>query len=507
MRFRNVFLSALVFISGGAVLAVEILGTRLLGPFYGVSLFLWSALITVTLLALSVGYAVGGRIADRGPKLDRLCLLLVGAGAWLLVLPSLRNPVLQIAEPFGMRFAVLVASLLLFGPPLTLLGMVSPYAIRLRASSLGEVGRTAGDLYALSTVGSVLAAVLTGFLLIPYMGVRRLTFLVGLVLLAVALIGLLSVRRRGASGAVAGLLLAGVLLSAGSGSERPDPELGILSIEHSPYAEIRVVDHQDTRYMLIDGGTHTIVDASTLESYFPYVHVVDMLNNVMAEPGELLLVGLGGGSVARLFARQEWSVDAVEIDPVVTRIAQRDFGLEPSDARVFHDDGRHYLMETDKLYDAIVLDAFGSSSIPFHLITREAFELTASRLAPEGVLAINIECIGWDDMLVGSLTATLREVFPHVLALPIAEPPDALGNLVLYASWEELDLAHEMPPTRDRFSTTYHKNHAWNNRFEPDTTGAQVLTDDLNPVDIWAERINREARIGLHGYFDYGLSW
>lgn len=504
---RNFYLTVLVFVSGAAVLAVELLGTRVLGPFYGVSLFLWSALITVTLLALSVGYAIGGRLADRGPTLARLCLVLVGAGGWVLALPWLRDPVLSISEPLGLRVAVLVASLLLFAPPLTLLGMVAPYAIRLRATSLDEVGRTAGNLYALSTVGSVLAALLTGFVLIPYVGVGKLLFGVGALLVLLGLVGLLAARRA-AVGVGATLALAPVaFFGLGAADARPDPARGLLSIEHSPYAEIRVVERDGTRYMLIDGGTHTIVDASTFESVFSYVHVVDLLNHVIAEPGRLLLVGLGGGSVAKLFSRQGWEVQAVEIDPVVTRVARRDFALSEAEARVHHADGRGFLESHEQSYDAIVLDAFGSSSIPFHLVTREAFALVAERLAPDGVLAINVECIGWDDVLVRSLAATLREEFAHVLALPIAEPPDQLGNLILLASQREFGLATEIPATPDRFSTVYDKNHAWDNRFEPEAQGAPVLTDDLNPVDIWSDRINLAARRDLHGRFGGGLGW
>ncbi|HVS19678.1 MAG TPA: fused MFS/spermidine synthase, partial [Planctomycetota bacterium] len=202
-----------------------------------------------------------------------------------------------------------------------------------------------------------------------------------------------------------------------------------------------------------------------------------------------------------------WRVEAVEIDPVVTEIARRDFGLREAEARVHHADGRRFLVANEKRYDAIVLDAFGSSSIPFHLATREAFALVASRLAPDGVLAINVEAVGWDDVLVRSFAATLRESFAHVLALPIAEPPDRLGNVVLFASQRELALESEIPATHDRFSFAYFKNHAWDNRFVPEAEGAPVLTDDLNPVDLWSDRINHVARGGLHAYFDRGLSW
>jgi spermidine synthase len=504
---KNLYLTVLVFVAGAAVLAVELLGTRVLGPFYGVSLYLWTAQITVALLALSVGYAVGGRWADRGPRMERLCQVLLGAGAWLLVLPWLRDPVLRLSEPLGLRAAVLVASLLLFAPPLTLLGMVGPYAIRLRASSLEEVGRTAGNLYALSTIGSVLAALLTGFVLVPYVGVGKLIFGVGALLVALGLLGLLSARRAASSVGAALALAPVAFFGFGASHELPDPERGLLSIEHSPYAEIRVVERDGIRTMLIDGGSHTIVDASSLESLFPYVHVVDLLNFVIADPGRMLLVGLGGGSLARLFARQGWEVEAVEIDPVVTHVARRDFGLTEAEARVHHADGRGYFLKDERQYDAIVLDAFGSSSIPFHLVTREAFALVARRLAPGGVLAINVECVGWNDVLVRSLAATLRQEYAHVLALPIAEPPDRLGNLILMASQRQITLATALPPTHDRFTSVYDQNHAWDNRFEPPVEGAIVLTDDLNPVDLWSDRINLAARRELHETFGVGLGW
>jgi hypothetical protein len=173
MKHKYLYLT--VSVSGASVLAVEILGTRILGPFYGVSLFLWSALITVTLAALSAGYVLGGRWADKGATYARLSSLLAGAGAWLLLVPWIRSPLLSIAEPFGLRLAALVAALVLFFVPLMLLGMVSPYAIKLRASSLEEIGRSAGNLYAISTAASVAAALVTGFFLIPNVGVYRLT--------------------------------------------------------------------------------------------------------------------------------------------------------------------------------------------------------------------------------------------------------------------------------------------------------------------------------------------
>ncbi len=507
MKIRYVYIC--VSVSGASVLAVEILGTRILGPFYGVSLYLWSALITVTLAALSVGYALGGRWADRGATVSRFGALLAGAGVWLLLVPWMQHPVLVIAEPLGLRLAVLAAALLLFFPPLMLLGMVSPYAIKLRTLSLDEVGRSAGNLYAISTVASVAAALLTGFFLVPHVGVTKLTTAIGVILLATSINGIAQ-RHRVAmkAAATAALLLAGAAAVAVQPGESAVPEKGLISIEQSPYGELRVVDHRDSRYLLIDGGIHTEIDTKTGEAFSAYVDVIDLVKLFFDEPGKCLLVGLGGGSIVKRFSRDGWTVDAVEIDPAVTELAYRFFGLDSTEAEVIHMDGRRFLGTTGRMYDLVILDAFGSSSIPFHLVTSEAFDLAASRLTPSGFLVLNTIALGWEDVLVRSLAATLKTRFPHTRALPIAEPPTEVGNVILLASDRPIELPHELPPPEDRLSVEYNRVHAWDNRFEPDTRGAPVLTDDRNPVDLWAETIHLTVRKKLSEHFGWeGVYW
>ena len=492
-----------VIVSGASVLAIELLGTRIIAPFYGASLYLWSALISVTLAALSVGYAIGGRWADRGPKLSRFALVIGMAGLWIAVIPWLRLPVLAFSETAGLRAAVLITATILFFPPLALLGIVSPYAIRLKASSLDEVGRTAGNLYALSTVASVAAAIATGFFLIPNVGVSRLVFLIGFILVATAILGFAIQRqRKSAPAALLLLAAAGILVYRVAPAETADPDNGLMAVEQSAYGEIRVVDLEDTRYMLIDGGMHTGIDPQTWQTRFQYVNVLDIAKGFFDRPGKMLLIGLGGGSVVKSFYGSGWHVDAVEIDPAVTKTARAYFGLLPDEAEVYEMDARQFLLTHEKNYDLIVMDAFGSSSIPFHLVTAEAFGLIRSHLVPGGILAMNVEAVGWRDMIVRSLAATAHQQFDHVTVLPIAEPPDQLGNLVLMASSRALDLKLEPPVPMDRFSAEYDRAHAWDNRFEVDTVGIPVLTDELNPIDTWSERVNLVARRELHEFFD-----
>lgn len=505
----NFYIYLAVIVSGASVLAIEILGTRIIAPFYGSSLYLWSALISVTLAALSLGYAIGGRWADRGTRLGRFCAILGLAGLWIALIPWLRGPVFGMVEPMELRVAVLIAAIVLFFPPLALLGMVSPYAIRMKASSLDVVGRTAGNLYAVSTVASVFAAVATGFFLIPNMGVFRLTFLVGVLLIATALAGFIG-RQKGIGALITLLMLTGAVTFAFrvAPTQTPDPKNGVIAIEHSAYAEIRVVDQDDVRYMLIDGSTHTAADTSSWDSRFAYVNVMDIAKQFFDQPGDLLLVGLGGASVVKSFARAGWHIDAVEIDPVVTRMARKYFGLLDTEAKVYDMDGRQFLITSDKIYDLVIMDAYGSSSIPFHLVTEEAFGLVKSHLKPNGVLAANVETLGWLGATVKSMAATLNRQFSHVTVFPIAEPPDQFGNLVLMASDRELTLKQELPRPMDRFSPEYDRAHAWDNRFVVDTKGVAALTDDLNPIDIWSERVNLASRKQLHTFIDKrGIAW
>lgn len=220
------------------------------------------------------------------------------------------------------------------------------------------------------------------------------------------------------------------------------------------------------------------------------------------------MIGLGGGSVVRSYVKEGWKIDAVEIDPAVTNIARQYFGVMSDDATISEMDGRRFLATSDKKYDLIVLDAFGSSYIPFHLVSDEALALVSSRVADHGILAINIWAEGWKDPMAVSLAATIQRHFSFVRALPIAEPPDQLGNMILLASDHQFELKGQLPPVYYRMTPAYELNHAWDNSFVFDTAGVPIITDDLNPADLWAERVNHLSRIELHRANKKGLvSW
>ncbi len=224
----------------------------------------------------------------------------------------------------------------------------------------------------------------------------------------------------------------------------------------------------------------------------------------------MLVLGLGGGVVVQAYHQAGWKVDAVEIDPSVVHAAREYFGLRPQDAKVAIEDARHFLRESEQRWDLIVVDAFGSSSIPFHLVSEEFFALAKAHLKPHGILAMNVECREWHDPLVASVGLTLKQQFPVVWALPTQEPPNTLGNVVLLGAMDpEFQLPDErLPRPLDFINDDYEHwrvvqmNHAWANRFDPtQLPGAQILSDDRNRVDLWSDAVNRKARAELREFF------
>jgi spermidine synthase len=501
------FLYVIVAVAGASVLALEILGTRILGPAFGVNLFLWSALITVTLAALSAGYLAGGAMADRSPSFGRLSALLALSGAWIAAIPWMRPAVIAISSGWDLRAAILGSSAALFFIPLALLGAVTPYALRLTLTDVARAGRTAGRLFALSTVASVVSALLTGFWLIPNLGVFLLTTLLGTILLLTAAGGYLlrPVSVRAALLAVA-LTAAGLAAPAFSPAERARPEIGLVDVRQSPYAEIRVYDNPDGRHLLIDGGIHSRVDTSTWHSTIQYTSLMELPMGYFPRPGRMLLIGLGGGSLVRSYREAGWEVDAVEIDAEVISTARRFFNLDGAGGTIYEMDGRRYLATTQKRYDVVLLDAYGSSSIPFHLVSVEAFRMAKAVLAEGGVFAVNAISLGWRNPLVSAIAASMRASFRDVIALPMAEPPDRVGNLVLIAGDRDLEALPEPQSNFDfnpdwRFGPGYARVHGWDNRFRPDTTFRMTFTDDLNPVDALSEATMLVDRRELRDYF------
>ncbi len=496
-QFPRTFQPFLLFtagLTGALVMAVQVLGARAVAPFFGVSLFVWTALIAVTLLALAAGYMAGGRWADRSGSPALLYVLIGTAGAWLLLIPLIKAPVLESALPLGLRMGALASALVLFGPPLFLLGCVSPFVVRLAAREWSRLGRTVGLLYAVSTAGSFFGTLVTGYYVVAEWGVSRAFQGAGVLLLGLASVYFALFRSRPA---VLLLPLAALLASAISpqASETVLADGTVARVIESRdgfYGRVQVVEYRGsgghTREMVIDGLIQGGIDAVTGQSVYEYPYLLEYLA-MEARPGgrRALVIGLGPAVVPRRFAARGIETEIVDIDPAVVAAARDHFGL-PAGQRVHLADARYFLSTASAYYDYIILDVFSGDTTPGHLLTREALELVRARLAPDGVLALNlIGSLGHERRMTASVVRTLEAVFPRVQVYPLFAPEGGgPGNIIVVAGAGKPggrlpmpDEAAIHPMARAVLRETLARRFVWTGSDE-----GIVLTDDYNPIDV-----------------------
>jgi spermidine synthase len=459
--FNPILLFALVFCTGCGIMVIELLGPRILAPSFGLSLTVWTAVITVAMIAMSVGYTVGGRFADKHPTSGPMFLVIGLAAVWTGLIPVMARPVLLMTQDMSDEVGTIVCSLILFVPPILALAMVGPYIIRLLTDAIDEVGGKAGTVYAVSTVGSVLGSVATGFWLIPFVGVRMVLMVTAGILLAISAAGLLASRKTTPALILLVLCAGAIGISAKSKVDRflelQKADLRIHEEISSPYAELKIVDHvtekQKMRVMFIGLGQHTVVNDGEVDlTYAVCAHLIPALR---PEGKEACLIGLGGGALVHLLNGYGIHVDSVEIDQDVADLAEDYFGVGDTDMHAIHIvDGRRHFIQSEKTYDVIFNDAFGSGTAPFHLFTKEFLELNKARLNPGGMVVMNY--LGFTeqpyDRGIASVYRTLQDTFTHVAVMKaeqtkaetmsrfIGEDGSTFSNYLFFASEEPIEL-------------------------------------------------------------------
>ncbi|HUF00788.1 MAG TPA: fused MFS/spermidine synthase [Gaiellaceae bacterium] len=420
-RRRRLALGALVFGAGIGALATEITASRLLAPYFGSSTIVWANLIGIVLAALAFGYWLGGRLADRRPESGLLGLLVLVASLCIAVVPFVSKPFLDLTvegldeSSAGAIVGSFLAVLLLFTPPVVLLGMVSPFAIRLAVESVETAGAVAGRLYALSTAGSLVGVFLPALVLIPAIGTQR-TFLVVASLIAVSSCFLLGARYL----AVAAVVAALIALPPGA----VKAEAGLLHEETSFHQYIQVVERPDGRRLLhLNEGVavHSVWRADSVLTggvWDAFLAVPPLLGRPLER---VAILGNAAGTTARALGvyYPDAEIDGVEIDAAVSRVGRRFFDMDQSPRLRVHDvDARPFLRSTDERYDLIVVDAYHQPYVPFYLATREFFALVRERLRPGGIVALNVAAVPDDERLVRAVGGTLAAELPHVLEWP-----------------------------------------------------------------------------------------
>ena len=493
--FERRWLLTMVFASGMTTMAVEMSASRLLQPHFGDSLVVWANLIGLILIYLTVGAWLGGRWADRRPEGATLYRITASAGFLVGLVPLTAQPILRLAD-VGLRdFAasILLTSflgvVLLFAPPVVLLGCVPPFALRLTVRDVDSSGDVAGRVYALSTLGSILGTFLPVLLLIPWIGTRRTFLLLGLFLLGLSVLALWQAFHRPP---LAGLLLLALIaflaLLWPRGVLKAAP--GLLYERESAHNYIQVLrEGKEIQLKLNEGeGIHSVYNEDELrtEGAWDYFLAAPFFNSppfLAKQVGNLCLIGLAGGTVARQYtaAFGPIPIDGVELDPAIIEVGRKWFAMTEPNLRVVVQDGRYFLAHTQRRYDVVAVDAYRAPYIPFHLTTREFFALVRDHLSERGVVAVNVGRTDVDYRLVAALEATMSQVFPSVYLINVPQTFNSLLVATLQpteaANLEANLQAVRQPLLRDLLGET-----VANLRPLPSEEG-MILTDDRAPIE------------------------
>jgi spermidine synthase len=469
-------LKVIVFICGAALMALELVAARVLAPVLGNSIFVWGSVISVVMIALSVGYWAGGELADRRDASRVLSPVIAAAGLLTVLAPIVARVTLPRVAGLDPRVGSLLAAALIFYLPALLLATVSPLSVRLAASSgLDHIGRSAGGLYAISTGGSVVGTLATAFWLIPMLSLEPLVVATGFVLFGCSLAalslphlyawpavsgdgpGAASARPRRVPGHLAltaALALAGLLVGAwvlaGVAPVSAVNERGerVLYRQDSQYHRITVTEAENVRHLRFDASNQSAIDlADGYRSVIVYPNYMDLALAAKPDARRVLVLGLGGGAVTKRWWRDypDMRIDSVEIDPAVIDVSRRFFGL-PEDARlrVFNQDARRFVQNSSDTYDIIIVDCYYCDSLPSHLTTQEFFGEIKQRLAPGGVLAYNvIGAVGGNDSkLFRSMYRTVGTQWDHSWVFPIGISGNGLEgqrrNIIVLATDQDI---------------------------------------------------------------------
>ena len=489
------------FICGAAVMVLEMAGSRVVAPYMGTSLLVWTALIGIIMASLSAGYWLGGVASDRCPDQKVLARIVLLASFLTGLTALFANPVLTfLSGIIGNRFlSPVIAALLLFALPSVLLGMVSPFIVRLAMRDVGSSGATVGRFSALSSAGSILGTFLGGFVLISIFASGTILLLVAATLAFVALLLYRSVWKKAVAMGAAFLVMAAGTTAWGMPMMPVGEHVDTL-YNHIWVAEQTRPNGRRARYLMTaaigEGAQSLIYTDNPSELVSDYTKFYDLAFHYNPEVKKILMLGGGGYCVPRhlVATRQGVSMDIVEIDPGITAAARKYFYLQDHPAlSIRHEDARIFLNRSARnpamvgSYDAVFGDVFGSwYSIPFHLATVEAARKMYDLLTPQGVLVTNVISAleGPKSGVFHGIYAAVAEVFPHVLIFPAtrSEPQFAQErqNIMIVAF-----KSPENPPEKPGYNPEVDRllSHRWKGAFAP---AIPAFTDAFAPVERYA---------------------
>lgn len=498
---RNLLLTV-AFFEGAAVMVIELLGAKIIAPFYGTSLYVWASVLGVTLTALATGYYLGGWLSQKY-RTEYPLFLVLGLGAIFTILaPQIAPKIMVATSDLGVRAGSFFAVLLYLFPPIVCMGTVSPLITQLINSSKEKAGQSAGTVYAVSTVGGILATFLAGFYLIPGLGISLTSLLTAGVLGTISILGLIAQKR---TVPVASLLVLGLLsVWFSSQSSGLDANVTIQYQSSGILGEWTVVDQivrydeegqpLSTRQLLLNGvdQTYTEVGVEPISMWL-YPHNISALAGIKPAGSKALLLGMGGGSIAHNLILLDFELDIVELDDRIPYIAETWFGYDPTSADLIIDDARRFIRETDEKYDVVILDLVNGEVQPSHVFTQEGLEELKTVLTDDALVIINFQ--GRFDMEVPEYSQGPRSVYKTFESVgyemfinqPMEKEQGLADDLLIYGTPGKLDFGTAFQQ-KIRYNELFPFKEYTGADFTPvaqvDLLDAVILTDDKPNLEI-----------------------
>ena len=482
----------IVFICGAVVMIFELVGSRILGPYMGTTIFVWTSLIGIILGSLSIGYWLGGYFADKKPKIETLSTIIFLSAVSIIISTIIHKYFLSHLSSFifDVRLQAVIASIVLFAPASVFLGMVSPYAIKLRLKHVNSTGKIAGNLYAISTIGSICGTFLTGFFLIPFFGHQNILYFLSALLLSISII-LFFLVRSNVKGIFAILFLLFVIAFKVLIVERNDSVIDV----DTKYNRVLIYDANDylsgkeAKYMRINNEYSGAMFLDSDELVFRYLKYYDLAEHFNPHFQRSLMIGGAAYSYPKYYLKKfpDASIDVVEIDPELTKLAREHFRLSDDPRlKIIHEDGRTFLNNCKEKYDVVFVDAFKSQyTLPYQLTTREAVQKIYNILNNDGIAILNIisSIDGKKSLFLQAEYLTYQSVFQQVYLFVIQNMDDKeqLQSVVLVA------LKSDKIPgfnSSDSILNEYLK-HLLKNGIE---TIVPILTDEFAPVEFYMSK-------------------
>ncbi|PLX27176.1 hypothetical protein C0583_04720 [Candidatus Parcubacteria bacterium] len=471
MKFEKFYQYLTLFLVGAVVLIMEIGGARLLAPFFGSTIYVWSSLITVTLGFLTLGYYFGGVVGDKYKSFQLWYGIIASASTLAIFLLKINRYLLVFSDNFGFKWGPLVASILIFALPLVFYSMSGPILIRLFSLKIDKSGSISGNIFAISTLGSLFGALLAGFMLIPNYSLALVLLVSNLILGILAIIGLILEKTKWSLLVffALALLLVYFLPIFNINSEN---KVTIIHSEPSFYADLKVAQMQNVDMLLMDGSAQSVFSRLENQSFAYEALQINKQLVDMSDDAKILVLGYGVGMVGEVFS-EKFAIDYVELDPKMIELSKDyfDYNLDDND-EMYIADARQFLRQTDKKYDVVYIDLYHSSVIPYHTHTKEALELLKTRLNDNALVFCNI--LGEkDSALLQSLAMTMNSVFKNIY---FSSTQDGFANILAYAT------------DNDDFVPDFSFRHK---EISISTDQAVLITDDKNPLDrLSSERLD-----------------